>query len=65
MPRFLDGGHDRAGMLAGPLDLVQDGTLVIHDDGRPLPGGRRAQTLLTEAVDANLPVLARLAFFIA
>ncbi|HQU44338.1 MAG: hypothetical protein B7Z73_12495 [Planctomycetia bacterium 21-64-5] len=63
MMRFLDGGHDRAGIVSGLLAVVQDGTLVIHDDGRPVPGGPLALTLLAEAVDANLPVLARLALF--
>jgi methyltransferase-like protein/protein-L-isoaspartate O-methyltransferase len=64
MLRFLDGGHDRTAIVEGLLGLVRDGTLAIHDDGQRVPNGARARSLVTEAVETNLGILARLALLV-
>lgn len=60
MMRFLDGRHNRDEIVAGLLDLVGDGTLVIHDGGERVEAGPHARQLLVDAVQTNLPILARL-----
>lgn len=60
MMRFLDGRHGRAEIVAAMQELMKDDTLVIHDVGQRIEPGPRARQLLTEAVNSNLPILARL-----
>lgn len=60
MMRFLDGHHDRSEIVAALQELMKDETLVIHDAGQRIEAGPRAQQVLTEAINSNLPILARL-----
>ena len=62
--RYLDGQHDRAALVSALHDLVEDGTLAIHDSGARVAGGARARQLVAEAVESNLPMLARLALLV-
>jgi len=62
--RFLDGRHDRSGLVAELAGLVQEGTLAVQKHGQPVRDAERVRGILTDAVDATLPQLARHALVI-
>jgi methyltransferase-like protein len=61
----LDGTHDRQGLLAALLERLRQGQLQIEEDEKPVADGERAQRILAEVLDQQLPKLAAAALLIA
>ncbi|HVO90214.1 MAG TPA: methyltransferase regulatory domain-containing protein [Casimicrobiaceae bacterium] len=56
---LLDGTRDRDAIVAGLADVVVRGELEVRDKGEIVTRGARLNSILREAVDENLPKLAK------
>jgi hypothetical protein len=57
-------GRGLADRVEAPVGVVQEGTLAVHDHGQPVRDADRVRGILTDAVGATLPQLARQALVI-
>jgi methyltransferase-like protein/cyclopropane fatty-acyl-phospholipid synthase-like methyltransferase len=62
---LLDGTRDRAALVTALLDKVQQGVLHISQDDTPITDPERAQAILAEVLDQQLPRLAKAALLTA
>ena len=58
---LLDGSRDRDELVSALADLAASGGLHVQQNGQPLTRGAALETLLGEAVTANLPRFAKAA----
>lgn len=63
--RLLDGVRDRSAIVAGLAELVGKGILAVQQDGVAIQDAERTRELLSQAVDRQLPELARNALLVA
>jgi methyltransferase-like protein/trans-aconitate methyltransferase len=62
--RILDGTKDHTALLKRLNELVEDGTLVVHQDHKRLTNGERVQDALAEALEQALAKLAGAALLV-
>jgi methyltransferase-like protein len=63
--QLLDGTRDRAALLDSMAALVQDGTLMVEQEGRPVAGGDPLKQILGDAVDRCLNRFTKAALMVA
>jgi hypothetical protein len=61
----LDGTRDRPSLLAALLERFRQGQLQIEEDGRPVAEEGRAERILAEVLDQQLPKLAAAALLLS
>jgi methyltransferase-like protein/SAM-dependent methyltransferase len=61
----LDGSHDRAALLQVMLEKVKEGSLRLSEGDEPVTDPGRAEEILAEVLDKELPGLAQQALLIA
>jgi methyltransferase-like protein/SAM-dependent methyltransferase len=57
--RHLDGSRDRAALLDALAELVAQGDLVVNQDGKPVRAAEQIRGFLAQALEQQLPKLAR------
>ena len=63
--RLLDGSRDREAIVDGLVNLVTSGTLVVQQEGKQIKEGEPLRKILSEALDKNLPIMAKAALLVA
>ena len=63
--RYLDGTHDRAGLLDEMYNLVRGGILQANENNQPVTDEKRVRELLTPSIDDALRRFAQHSFLIA
>jgi len=62
---YLDGAHNRAGLLKVLLERYKQGFLKLAQDGHPITEEHRARPILAQTLDTQLPRLAAAALLVA
>jgi hypothetical protein len=63
--RHLDGNHDRNALIALLVELVQRDVLKVEDHGQRVSEPEKLRQILAQAIEAQLPKLARSALLSA